>query len=180
MSMAFSSLFYIREEKKEINSVNLLFYISFFFLVFYLIFSFADAVGIFLFFKSPAFLFTQPFYIRSPPNCTLLMDGWDYTIYNMTTKINLPKFDQSSKTTATFKKQVSINESYNKLKILYASDEFYVYINGSFIDKGWWSFSSEKNEFYYPFKPGEYTIDINVVNDVNVGGIGQVMLCRSQ
>ena len=145
----------------------ILFYLFFFFYVF----------GSFSSDYVPSSLNLQKNYITQPENCLLLTKGWTYTINNQTQSIDLPKFDQPSQTLAFYEKNITLNESFKKIELPYVDDEVKIYFDGNFVGSDQFGFGHSV-VFYQNLSKGNHTIKMEIYNRLNVGGLGQVLLCK--
>ncbi len=146
-----------------------------FFFIIYFSTSFIDATGVLFGFERPIFLSFNRFYTVPPSGCMLLDKDWTLYHGDINSTINLPKFDQYGN--ADYLKSVSINDSYSKIVVSNGDDGYELFINDNFIDKTQDSVF-KPHTTYYQLNPGEYNFRFFVYNRYNIGGIGQVMLCK--
>ncbi|MFH8120187.1 MAG: glycosyltransferase family 39 protein, partial [Candidatus Aenigmatarchaeota archaeon] len=166
-------IFLTFEKVKKTGKIILNFLILFLF--FYILLSIVNCIGIFFSIKTPDFLFSHaPYYLVAPENCTLLMKNWLYEFENVSSFIDLPKFDQPSHTTANYTLRFVANQSYNKI-MWKGDDHFSLYLDNKFLGNyGGLELQTSETKI----NEGEHTIRIEVHNDINVGGIFQVMVCK--
>lgn len=161
-------------EKAQKDKLVLVLYFLFF--VIFALTSLGDAFGTFFNIQRPVYLTFQRFYITPPENCTLLMSNWTYTINNETEIINLPKFDQPSRSVAIYTKKIILDVPISHTYLSFIDDEVDVNLDGEHI----WSHRTSIKSTIIPqnLTVGMHEFELRVYNWMNIGGVGQVMLCK--
>ncbi|MEM2175322.1 MAG: hypothetical protein QXI58_06850, partial [Candidatus Micrarchaeia archaeon] len=135
-----------------------------------------DSLGFMFSFQTPIFLSFQRFYINPPKNCFLEMKNWTYKINNETQLIDLPKLDQPSNSKAHYYKTINLNDSISKIYVSFVDDYTELFIDKKYIASH--SNTLKPAEISIILTKGSHDLEFKVENIENVGGIGQVMLCK--
>ncbi|MEM1577989.1 MAG: hypothetical protein QXM27_03205 [Candidatus Pacearchaeota archaeon] len=120
-------------------------------------------------FKLPSSIYSQKLYLQIPENCIEIKE---WKVNNKT--ISLPIFDQEDR--IVYSNITMLEEKYNKIVLFYADDYGSIKINNNLI--GEMHDPLNPHIFYFNFTNGSWKIDIEIINIINVGGIGQVLICK--
>ena len=145
--------------KKAIKIIVFVFLI--FLLGFYIFFSFKN-------FKTPDQVYSQHFYLKIPDNC-IEIKKWEVD----GKMIELPVFDQQGE--KIYSTTIKLDKNYSKIVLLYADDYGRLNINNTFFN---FNDPFVPKVFKFDFVEGIWRIELMINNVINIGGIGQVLICQ--
>ncbi|MEM2768672.1 MAG: hypothetical protein QXR88_01005 [Candidatus Pacearchaeota archaeon] len=120
-------------------------------------------------FKLPSSIYSQKLYLQIPENCIEIKE---WKVNNKT--VSLPVFDQKDR--AVYSNITTLEEKYNKIILFYTDDYGSIKINNTLI--GEMHDPLNPHIFYFNFTNESWKIDVEIINTMNVGGIGQVLICK--
>jgi hypothetical protein len=118
------------------------------------------------------------FYQTSPEGCVDLRNEWRVSNNEISEVKNLPQVQQTWDSTFTYEFMFSPEQDYSSLTLQYISSKVSTRVNGDLLQ-------AKPGELFGPivyeyfFKPGEkYLISLEVYNNFDMGGVGQVLVCE--